>query len=46
LLALKWGISETGRGAKFYSLQNKGKKDLDFEVENWNGNLSPAARFI
>lgn len=31
----KWGISELGRRARFYSLTPSGRKQLEIEVENW-----------
>jgi PadR family transcriptional regulator PadR len=31
----KWGISDTGRKAKFYSITKAGKKQLASETENW-----------
>ena len=46
LIATKWGISENGRRAKFYSLTTKGKKELDSEVENWHRATSLVARFL
>jgi PadR family transcriptional regulator len=45
-IATKWGISENGRRAKFYSLTTKGKKELDSEVENWHRAASLVARFL
>jgi len=32
----KWGINETGRRAKFYTLTRAGRKQLEIEDENWN----------
>ena len=34
-LTAKWGQSESGREAKFYSLTKQGKKQLEAETENW-----------
>src|SRR5947207_15375725 len=31
----KWGVSDTGRKAKFYSITKAGKKQLAAEAENW-----------
>src|ERR1044071_9261887 len=31
----KWGVSDTGRKAKFYSITKAGKKQLAAESENW-----------
>src|SRR5262245_15775138 len=34
-ISTKWGVSENGRRAKFYSLTRKGKKELEREIDNW-----------
>ncbi len=34
-LSSKWGISETGRQAKFYTLTKAGQKQLAVEEESW-----------
>ena len=34
-VAAKWGISEGGRRAKFYSITRSGRKRLAAETENW-----------
>jgi PadR family transcriptional regulator, regulatory protein PadR len=31
----KWGVSDTGRRAKFYSITRAGKKRLAVETKNW-----------
>ncbi len=31
----KWGVSDTGRKSKFYSITKAGKKQLVAETENW-----------
>jgi transcriptional regulator len=31
----KWGVSDTGRKVKFYSITKAGKKQLAAEAENW-----------
>jgi transcriptional regulator len=31
----EWGASENNRKARFYSLTNAGRKQLDAELENW-----------
>jgi len=31
-----WGVAETGRRAKFYSLTKQGRKRLDVEKAHWN----------
>ena len=34
-LTAKWGVSDTGRKVKFYSVTKSGKKQLAEESENW-----------
>ena len=34
-LTAKWGQSESGREAKFYSLTKRGEKQLEAETESW-----------
>jgi len=34
-ISSKWGTSDTGRKAKFYSITRAGKKQLAAETENW-----------
>jgi transcriptional regulator len=41
----KWGESETGRDAKFYSLTAAGRKQLEAETANWN-RLSGAINLV
>lgn len=41
-----WGISETGRRAKFYSLTRSGRKQIDQETENWERVAATMARFL
>jgi PadR family transcriptional regulator PadR len=41
----KWGISDTGRKAKFYSITKAGKKQLAAEAENWRRISLVVARF-
>ena len=45
-IATKWGSSENGRRAKFYSLTAKGKRQLRVEVENWERTTALVARFL
>jgi transcriptional regulator len=42
----EWGISETGRRAKFYSLTRGGRKQIVRETENWERIASTMARFL
>ena len=34
-IAAEWGTSENNRKAKFYSLTEEGRRQLDAETENW-----------
>ena len=35
-ISSKWGVTETGRRAKFYALTNAGSKQLKAEEESWD----------
>ncbi len=41
-----WGISETGRRAKFYALTRRGRKQIEQETENWERIAATMARFL
>jgi transcriptional regulator len=41
-----WGISETNRQVKFYSLTKSGRKQLLVEVANWEKATALVARFL
>ncbi len=45
-ITAKWGISETNRRAKFYSLTPTGRRQLGSEVENWERVASLMERFL
>lgn len=42
----KWGISETKRKVKFYSLTTAGAKQLSVAVANWERATTLVARFL
>jgi len=42
----EWGVSETGRRAKFYSLTRIGRKQIEQETENWERIAATMARFL
>ena len=42
----EWGISETNRRAKFYSLSRIGRKKIAEEADNWERIASTMARFL
>jgi transcriptional regulator len=44
-IVAEWRDSETGRSAKFYSLTPDGRKQLDYELENWR-RLSSAVGLV
>ena len=41
-----WGISETNRKVKFFSLTKAGRKQLSVEVANWENATAFVARFL
>ena len=41
-----WGISETNRKVKFYSLTKAGRKQLAVEVANWEKATALVTRFL
>lgn len=45
-IAAKWGVSETGRRARFYSLTASGRKQIEQETENWERIAATMARFL
>jgi PadR family transcriptional regulator PadR len=42
----EWGLSETNRRAKFYSLSRIGRKKIESETENWERTAATMARFL
>ena len=42
----QWGVSETGRRAKFYSLSKLGRQKIETETENWERVATTMARFL
>lgn len=42
----QWGVSETKRKVKFYSLTRAGTKQLSVEVANWERTAALVARFL
>ncbi len=45
-IATNWGISETNRKVKFYSLTDAGRKQLHVEVAKWEKATALVARFL
>jgi transcriptional regulator len=45
-IATKWGISETNRKVKLYSLTRSGAKQLRIEVANWENAAALVARVL
>ena len=42
----EWGLSETNRRAKFYTLTKIGRKQMEQETENWERIAGTMARFL
>jgi PadR family transcriptional regulator PadR len=42
----KWGLSESNRRAKFYSLSHTGLRQIEKETENWERVAATMARFL
>ena len=42
----EWGLSETNRRAKFYTLTGIGRKRVTQEEENWARTVTTMARFL
>lgn len=42
----EWGISESNRRAKYYSLTRAGRKQIESETENWERIAETMARFL
>jgi transcriptional regulator len=45
-IATEWGVSETNRQVKVYSLTRSGRRQLRIEVENWEQATALVARFL
>src|SRR5690242_4814131 len=45
-ISTDWGISDTHRKVKFYSLTRAGRKQLVLEVANWEKATALVARFL
>ena len=41
-----WGVTETGRRAKFYSLTRAGRKQMEEQTANWERIAATMARFL
>ncbi|HTB97407.1 MAG TPA: PadR family transcriptional regulator [Terracidiphilus sp.] len=42
----EWGMTETNRRARFYSLSRIGRKKIEEETENWERIAATMARFL
>ena len=42
----EWGLSETNRRARFYSLSRAGRKQIEHETRNWERIAATMARFL
>jgi PadR family transcriptional regulator, regulatory protein PadR len=45
-IATRWGVSETNRKVKFYSLTRSGAKQLRVEVANWESAAALVAKIL
>jgi transcriptional regulator len=45
-IASEWGVSESNRRARFYSITRSGRKQLAREAENWERMSGVIARFL
>jgi PadR family transcriptional regulator PadR len=45
-IATRWGVSETNRKVKFYSLTRAGTRQLHLEVANWEHAAALVARIL
>ena len=45
-ISTEWGISETNRKVKFYSLTRAGRKQLRVEIGKWEKATALVARFL
>ena len=45
-ISSEWGVSDTNRRAKFYSLSRNGRKQIEMETENWERIAATMARFL
>jgi PadR family transcriptional regulator PadR len=45
-IATEWGVSETNRRVKFYSLTRAGRKQLRVEIVKWEKATALVARFL
>lgn len=45
-IAAQWGASENNRRAKFYSLTDAGRAQLDLETQRWNKLSGAVARVL
>ena len=42
----EWGVSESNRRAKYYSLSRIGRRQIEMETENWERVAETMARFL
>jgi transcriptional regulator len=45
-IGTEWGVSETKRKVKFYSLTPEGRKQLAIEIASWESTAALVARFL
>jgi transcriptional regulator len=45
-ISSKWGVSDSNRKAKYYSLTRRGRKQLAAETENWDRMAALISRLL
>ena len=45
-IASAWGVSDSGRRARFYSLSRAGRRQLQAETESWHATSHIMSRFL
>jgi transcriptional regulator len=45
-IASAWGVSDSGRRARFYSLTRAGRRQLQTETESWRATSRIMSRFL
>ncbi len=45
-IGTEWGISDTNRRVKFFSITKAGKKQLLAEIQRWSNAMALVARFL
>ncbi len=46
LLESEWGVNDTGRRAKFYSLTSRGRERLEAEIDHWRRSSRAVSKVV